>query len=183
MRSLSLIFVLSAVAVGATLLPVSSARADVVNIWTTYSTMSDCKSGLVSVAGVGLVENDYCFGLEDGQAIGLIDAGLTLDELDQSLGMPYDDETSLPAPEGPDNPVVEVWNNTADDFFIAAGNYPLQYDINSDLYIFDVPAGEDLSGPSIDMISANHLYEREIGGDNIWNDSAGTWYQKEARYY
>jgi hypothetical protein len=49
------------------------------------------------------------------RAIGLIDARLAIDELDQRLGVYYDDENVLPAPEGPGNPVVEVWNNTPDD--------------------------------------------------------------------
>ena len=63
----------------------------------------------------------YCYDLQDGTALGLIDASFAVDELDQSLGIDYDDENVLPAPEGPSNPVVEVWNNTNDYTFLAAG--------------------------------------------------------------
>jgi hypothetical protein len=98
----------------AVLLPAASAHADVVNVWTTYPSMGACKTSLLNL-------NDYCFGLQDGSALGFIDAGLILDESSQALGRYYDDENNLPAPEGPANPVVEVWNNTDDYTFLTAG--------------------------------------------------------------
>ncbi|MBS2533329.1 hypothetical protein KGQ20_11140 [Catenulispora sp. NF23] len=70
--------------------------------------------------GDALNLDDYCYGLQNGQAIGLIDAALASDELDQATGIYYDGENTLPAPEGPGNPVVEVWNNTGDYTLIAA---------------------------------------------------------------
>jgi hypothetical protein len=111
MHRLPLLVITAALTSGAVLLPAVSARAGVADVWTAYSSLSACQSDLLHL-------NDLCYGLQNGRAIGLIDAGLTVDELDQSLGIPYDDESVLPSPEGPANPVVQVWNNTGTYVFI-----------------------------------------------------------------
>lgn len=137
----SLLVTSAALAASAVLLPAAPARADVADVWTTYASISDCQADLISL-------NDYCFGLQDGQAIGLIDAALTVDEIDQAAGIAYDDENVLPAPESSSNPVVEVWNNTGDPLFLGPGA-SLADDAASDS-IYVIPPGEDLTGPAID---------------------------------
>jgi hypothetical protein len=94
-----------AAAASAVLLPGASAHADIADVWTTYPSISACKGDLLHL-------NNFCYGLQDGQAIGLVDASLAVDALDQSLGVFYDDENDLPTPESAVNPVIEVWNNT-----------------------------------------------------------------------
>jgi len=123
------------------------ARADVVDLWTTYPGISACKADLLHL-------NDFCYGLADGQAVGLVDAAVTVDELDQTLGVAYDDENTVPAPESADNPVVEVWNNTGDYTFLAAGT-SLAADASDGATIYDVPPYTDLRGPAVDADAAN----------------------------
>jgi hypothetical protein len=136
----------AALAAGAAVLPAGPARADVADVWTTYPSISACQSDLLNL-------NDFCYGLQDGQALGLIDAGLTVDELDQSLGIPYDDENVLPAPERPANPVVQVWNNTATYTFLAAGT-SLAADASTTTTIYFIPPYSDDAGPAIDADGA-----------------------------
>jgi hypothetical protein len=132
----------SALALTATLISTQSARADLADVWTTYPSMSACQGGLVNL-------NDFCYGLQDGQAIGLVDASLAVDELDQSLGIYYDDDNVVPAPEGPSNPVVQVWNNTSDITFIAGGASAYDDAADGDPIYF-IPAHADDTGPAID---------------------------------
>jgi len=130
-----------------------AAHAGAVDVWTTYSGMSACKSGL----------NNYCFGLQDSQAIGLIDSNLTVDELDQSAGIFYNDDNILPAPEGAANPVVEVWNNTSDYTFIAPGTDPYEDAVNG-IAIYNIPPYSDLTGPAMDAVDveAFHQFREQV---------------------
>jgi hypothetical protein len=123
-----------------------SARADIADAWTTYPAMSACKADLLNL-------NDFCYGLRNGQAIGLADATAGVDELDQSLGILYDDENTLPAPEGPGNPVVEVWNNTSDYTFIASGTSVVA-DVSAGTPVYYVAPHSDVTGPALDADSA-----------------------------
>lgn len=140
-RSSVLAFLAPMIATGALVLPTPAAHAEVVDVWSTNANMSACKHNVL---------NNYCFGLEDGQAIGLIDANLTVDELDQSLGIPYLDENLLPTPEGPDNPVVEIWNNTTIWAYAVPGASLADAIANGDT-IYAIPAGADLTGPAVDL--------------------------------
>jgi hypothetical protein len=142
------------------LLTALPAHAGLVDIWTTYAGISACKTDLLNL-------NDFCYGLRDGQAIGLVDANVAVDELDQGLGVYYDDENVLPAPESATNPVVEVWNNTADYTFIAAGT-SLAADEASGDTIYYIAPGADATGPAVDADGANITYapmmcERSMG--------------------
>jgi len=144
-----------AIAITATsmLLPALPANADLVDVWTTYSSINGCKTGLLDL-------NDYCYGLANGQALGLIDANLTVDELDQGLGIVYDDENVLPAPESATNPVVEVWNNTSIDTFIAPGT-SLGADVASGATIYYIPPHTDFTGPAVDAVAVDAYYSYE----------------------
>jgi hypothetical protein len=133
-----------------------SARADSLDVWTTYPGMSACEADLLNL-------NDYCYGLRDGRAIGLVDAAAGVDELDQSLGIPYDDENTLPAPEGPDNPVVQVWNNTGDYTFIASGT-SLAADVNAETPVYYIAPHSDATGPALDADSAEVTTEHSGNG-------------------
>jgi len=110
--------------------------------------MDTCKTALLNLTS-------YCYGLQDGTTLGLIDASFAVDELDQSLGIDYDDENVLPAPEGLSNPVVEVWNNTDDRTFLAAGA-SLHNDAVTGVPIYYVaPHADDTwSGPPLDATQA-----------------------------
>lgn len=158
MRRRSLLAASTAVlAACTTLLPASPAHAGLADVWTTYPGMASCKSGLVHLVQL----NNYCYGLKDGRAIGLLDASLAVDELDQTLGTYYDDENTLPAPEGPGNPVVEVWNNTGIYTFLGAGT-SLAHDAATGAEIYNIPPGADLKGAPVDAdagdLENNHLF-------------------------
>lgn len=79
MRRRSVLDASTAMADSAALLPPPPTPR--LQVWTTYPSMSACKAGVVNLTQL----NDYCYGPVDGCAIGLLDAGLTLDELDQGL--------------------------------------------------------------------------------------------------
>jgi hypothetical protein len=138
----------SALAVAASLACPLGTQAGVVDVWTSYPSMNSCKTALLNLTG-------YCYGLQDGTTLGLIDASFAVDELDQSLGIDYDDENVLPAPEGRSNPVVEVWNNTDDYTFLAAGA-SLYNDAVTGVPIYYVaPHADDTwSGPPLDATQA-----------------------------
>jgi hypothetical protein len=140
-----------AITVASIVLTAVPAHADLVDIWTTYSSIGACKAAPLNL-------NDVCYGLQDGQALGFVDASATVDEFDQDLGVYYDDENVLPAPESATNPVVEVWNNTAVYTFIAAGP-SLAADEASGTPIYYVQPGADLSGPPVDADGAFATYE------------------------
>jgi hypothetical protein len=135
----------SSLALAVALVGAPAARAGVIDIWTTYPSMSACKGDLINL-------NDYCFGLQDGSAIGLVDTSLAVDELDQSLGIFYEDDNALPAPEGAANPVVDVWNNTGDYTFIAPGTSPYDDAVNG-IPIYYIPPHADDNGPAIDAVN------------------------------
>jgi len=141
----------AAALVGAVFVPAAPASADTVDVWSTYPSMSACKGDLL---------NDYCFGLQDGQAIGLIDATVTVDEVDQSTSILYDDENVLPAPEGPTNPVVEVWNNTSLLTFIAPGT-SASADFTGGVPVYFIPPGADLTGPAVDAVDDDDSYTED----------------------
>jgi hypothetical protein len=142
-------------AAGAAMLP-ATAHANVADVWTTYAGMQTCKSDLLNL-------NGYCFGLQDGRAIGLISPTVAVDTLDQALGIRYDDENVLPSPEGPDNPVVEVWNNTSIATFLAPGTSAAA-DTAAGLTVYYIPPGADLTGPPVDADSFDATYYRPSDG-------------------
>ena len=144
-RKIVTVLAASALALTSTLIITQSAHAGIVDVWTTYPSMSACQNDLVNL-------NDFCYGLQDGQAIGLIDASLAIDELDQSLGIFYQDQDVLPAPEGPANPVVQVWNNTSSYTFIAPGTSAYN-DAAGGIAIYYIPPHTDYTGPAFDAVS------------------------------
>ena len=154
----------SALALLAWLAPAAQANLSA-DVWTTYGSpggslsadMSSCRAG---VAGLGL--NDACYGLQNGQALGLIRALQTVDDLDQGLNVPYDDEASLPSPESPTNGIVRVWNGDADYTFLAAENTSFGNDAEHNRTIYFVPPGAELSGPTLDAREGDDRYKVEL---------------------
>ena len=112
--------------------------------WTTYADMGACKA---------VTANTACFGLSDGQAIGLVNALAAQDHANQVHGIAYDDESTIPAPEGPTNPVVEVWNNTPDEVFIGSGTSLID-DVTAGKPIYGIRAGADLKVAGVDAVAA-----------------------------
>jgi hypothetical protein len=149
----------SALALTATLAAAPAAHADVADVWTTYPNITACKADLLNL-------NNICYGLQNGQAIGLVDVAMAVDELDQSLGIDYNDENTLPAPESATNPVVEVWNNTPDYTFLAPGT-SLYTDGEDGQTIYDIPPGQDLTGPAVDADGAQSHYKVTIVGHSL----------------
>ncbi|WP_411147050.1 hypothetical protein [Streptomyces sp. x-80] len=142
----------TAALISGTVLTTAPAHAASVDVWTTYTSISECKSDLLHL-------NNLCFGLMDGTALGLIDAGLTVDEADQALGVPYDDERPLPAPESATNPVVEVWNNSDIYAFIAEG--PAEAEEAAGATIYSVAPHTDATGPAVDCFGFLRRYRRK----------------------
>jgi len=68
-------------------------------------------------------------------------------------GIAYDDESTIPAPEGPTNPVVEVWNNTPDEVFIGSGTSLID-DVTAGKPIYGIRAGADLKVAGVDAVAA-----------------------------
>ncbi len=123
--------------------------------WTRYASIAKCKSDRAHL-------NNVCFGLKDGRSLGLIDAKLPDDELAQRKGAYYDDERELPAPEGPTNPVVEVWNNTDTYTFIAAA--PAATDEARGNTIYNIAPHTDATGPAVDCFWWIFLHKMDPNG-------------------
>ena len=132
----------SAALIAAASLSASPASAGTLDVWTTYPSMGACKGDVVHV-------NVFCAGLQDGRAIGLIDASLAVDKADLAAHISYTDENALPAPEGPTNPVVEVSNNSGLVAAIGPGA-SLREDANNVGTIWAVMPGADAAIPATD---------------------------------
>jgi len=144
LRLRSVLPVAVAITAASMLLPVIPAHAGLVDVWSTYTSIDACKTGLLDL-------NDSCFGLADGRAIGLVDANVAVDDLDHALGVSYDDENVVPAPESATNPVVEVWNNTSIVLYLGPGT-SLADDVASGDTIYYVPPETDLRGTPLDIV-------------------------------
>ena len=73
------------------------------------------------------------------------------------MGAPYLDENTLPTPEGPANPVVEIWNNTNLYTFIEPGT-SLADDLHVGYGVFYIAPHADQTGPSLDADAVNAGY-------------------------
>jgi len=135
-----------------------AARAQLrVNLWTTYSqgpsltvNMDKCEAALSTA----------CFGLKEGQVLGLLDPLALVDQVEEALGLPFDDSGPLPAPESASDPVVKAWNNSANELLLAS--WPPEAETNDHGELWGVATDTSPSGPAID---AYYAYDEYSGKD------------------
>jgi hypothetical protein len=161
-RALGFACALGVLLVLASVAPAAKANLTV-DVWTTYghsggslkANMATCRKAIVEV----VLKNDTCYGLENGQAIGLLRALEVTDELDEFLGVGYDDEAHLSSPESTTNKVIEIANDTPDYTFAVSGAHSFEFYGEEDDPIYDIPPGEELSGPALNALEGDLSYE------------------------
>ena len=156
------------------------AAADVsANIYIVYGAPTSDPAALTAniVECLKAPATSFCYRLSNGQALGAIDGALSADESAFRAGLPFDDEQPLPAPEGPDNPVVTVCNATSLPHLIAAGASSFSADVAGGVPVYYVSAGKcarsavgplDAETGEQDLLSdAVPVSSGGNGGDNI----------------
>ncbi|MFJ5879814.1 hypothetical protein [Kitasatospora cineracea] len=143
-----------ALAAGALAAP-GPANAAGTDTWIRYASIARCKSDTAH-------HPDVCFGLKDGRSLGLADTRLADDVRHQREGTSYDDERELPAPEGPANPVVEVWNNSDLTGFISTRS-AADAEARGET-IYSIAPHRDATGPAVDCFWIYTLFRAKDKG-------------------